>query len=471
MSQAGIISVNSSAGGAPIQTLSDEAGNVVHPSGSPANIELVGYLPEQSGNFQTVTGIPASHLFNINPMSSARWIVDPLGFNGTHTTIGAAMAAASPGDTIFIMPGIYTENITMTTGVNLTANVCDSFQPNETFKANVLINGKITFTGGNSCSISNIAIQTNNDYCIVMTINATQALYFINCYIYALNHNAINYASNGMNNVLNLFDCTGSIYPKTPSLSLFDMPSQGGTFNIYNCNFNSESSAVAPSTISNSGTLNVFNSSFKSGFISSGSANVNIYNSVIDTSGSNTAGFTAGSSGINNIVFSELKSGTASAIAVNSSASIINCDINTTNSTAISGSGTLSLTSVSFSNTGSTILPTLSQNIFETGSLIASGGLSLEFTSPGSYPYTALPTDHFISVNTSSTANTIKLPNAPSTNQTYVIKDASGNAAVHNISVTTVGGSVTIDGQTTYTLSNNYQAISVIFSGSAWEVF
>jgi hypothetical protein len=86
-------------------------------------------------------------------------------------------------------------------------------------------------------------------------------------------------------------------------------------------------------------------------------------------------------------------------------------------------------------------------------------------------PYTALATDYYISCTSSGGAITIKLPNAPTTNRLFIIKDLSGNASADNISVTTVGGSVTIDGQTTYKIAANYGAINLIFNGSNYEIF
>ena len=86
-------------------------------------------------------------------------------------------------------------------------------------------------------------------------------------------------------------------------------------------------------------------------------------------------------------------------------------------------------------------------------------------------PYTVLSTDDFLAITDLVGTFTVKLPNAPSTGKVSIIKDSNGSAASFNIAVTTVGGAVTIDGQTTYTMATNYQSISVIFDGSNYEVF
>lgn len=81
-------------------------------------------------------------------------------------------------------------------------------------------------------------------------------------------------------------------------------------------------------------------------------------------------------------------------------------------------------------------------------------------------------TEYFIPVNTSA-ARTIQLPNAPSAGagRVYIVKDATGTASSFNISVTTPGGTVTIDGSTTYTMSTNFQALQFVFDGTKYYVF
>lgn len=89
----------------------------------------------------------------------------------------------------------------------------------------------------------------------------------------------------------------------------------------------------------------------------------------------------------------------------------------------------------------------------------------------GASPYTALATDYYISVVSSGGAITIKLPNAPTTNRLFIIKDKSGNATTDNISVTTVGGAVTIDGQTTATIDSNFGSLQLLFNGTSYEIY
>ena len=86
-------------------------------------------------------------------------------------------------------------------------------------------------------------------------------------------------------------------------------------------------------------------------------------------------------------------------------------------------------------------------------------------------PYTVLAADQYLSVDSSGGTVTILLPNAPSTGRVLYIKDAKGASATNNITVTTVGGAVTIDGQTSQIMKSSYISINLIFDGTSYEIF
>jgi hypothetical protein len=88
-----------------------------------------------------------------------------------------------------------------------------------------------------------------------------------------------------------------------------------------------------------------------------------------------------------------------------------------------------------------------------------------------SSPYTVTATDYYISADPTAGVISVLLPNAPTLYRRFVIKDRTGQASVNNISVTTVGGSVTIDGQTTYTIAGNFGSIQLLFNGTSYEVW
>lgn len=86
-------------------------------------------------------------------------------------------------------------------------------------------------------------------------------------------------------------------------------------------------------------------------------------------------------------------------------------------------------------------------------------------------PYTVLSTDVYMSCDVTSGVLTIELPDAPSTERVFYVKDAAGNSAANNITITTVGGVVTIDGATSFVMNTDFESVSLIFNGTSYEVF
>src|ERR1044071_6553338 len=124
-----------------------------------------------------------------NNFGTAKWIVDSTAGQGTHTTIASALTSASSGDTIFIRPGTYTENLTLKAGVNLSAYSCDAYTPN------VTIVGKCTHNTAGLISCSGIRFQTNSDFCIVLSGTSAPQLTLVNCWIQIENTTAISLAN------------------------------------------------------------------------------------------------------------------------------------------------------------------------------------------------------------------------------------------------------------------------------------
>jgi hypothetical protein len=106
-----------------------------------------------------------------------------------------------------------------------------------------------------------------------------------------------------------------------------------------------------------------------------------------------------------------------------------------------------------------------------TNTLTISSNNVTAYTNVNTSPYVVLSTDDYLSVDCSAGAITIQLPNAATLGRIIDIKDRTGSAATHNITVTTVGGSVNIDGATTFVMNTAYQAISAIGNASTYEVF
>ncbi len=99
------------------------------------------------------------------------------------------------------------------------------------------------------------------------------------------------------------------------------------------------------------------------------------------------------------------------------------------------------------------------------------GGSAFTYTNVNTTPYVVLPADQFLGVDCSGGIITVQLPNAPSTGRIFVIKDRTGSSRTNNITVTTVGGAVTIDGATTYVINSAYQSIQLLFDGTTYQIF
>ena len=83
--------------------------------------------------------------------------------------------------------------------------------------------------------------------------------------------------------------------------------------------------------------------------------------------------------------------------------------------------------------------------------------------------YNVLTTDYIVAVTDNSSARTITLPAAPTTNQVFIVKDAAGTAASsHNITVTVSGGAINIDNATTFAITENYQSATFYFNGTQY---
>ena len=136
-------------------------------------------------------------------------------------------------------------------------------------------------------------------------------------------------------------------------------------------------------------------------------------------------------------------------------------------------------------NSGTAVPASNILNVLGTSGIVTSGAgntitLTLNQVAPsyvdvvGPTTYDVTATDYFISCNSTAGAITIRLPNAPTTYDQFVIKDRTGTvgAPTNNpITITTVGGVVTIDGDTSVSFIDNYESLELIFNGTSYETF
>jgi hypothetical protein len=86
-------------------------------------------------------------------------------------------------------------------------------------------------------------------------------------------------------------------------------------------------------------------------------------------------------------------------------------------------------------------------------------------------PYTVLATDYYISVDSSGGPVSILLPNAPTTNRTFIIKDRTGSGSTNAITITTVGGVVLLDGAVNQVMNVDYESMNLMFNSVSYEIY
>jgi len=267
--------------------------------------------------------------------------------NGTHSTISAALTSASSGDTIFIRPGTYTENLTLKVGVNLCANTCDALTPN------VTISGTCTLTSAGSVSISGICLQTNGAALLAVTGSAASILNLNNCYLNCTNNTGITFSTANTSAAINITNCNGDI--GTTGITLFT-DSSTGTLNIYNTLITNSGTSTTASTQS-AGSSEIKYCQFYFPITTSGTAFSEWNYLDLDTTDLNTTSAILGGSVVANVCrFCRFSAGTASAVSCGSAVVRLDfCIIVSSNTNAITGSGTLTGNTLLFNGTSSLV--------------------------------------------------------------------------------------------------------------------
>lgn len=296
-----------------------------------------------------------THALSTNNYGPAKFIVDANVSNGTHTTIASAIASASSGDTIFIRPGTYTENLTLKAGVNLTAYTGDSDSPT------VKIIGKSTFTTAGSVSLSNIYFQTNSDFIFAVTGSAASILTVNYCYLNCTNNTGISFTSSSTSSLINIIQSSGNL--GTTGIALFSF-SGAGTLRFYDNSFENTGGSSTANTCSGSGVLGLSSTLITNPITTSSTSIFTALECQLYTVPQNVTCLTT----VGGVVeFTSLASGSASAISI-SSGTLTLCDslINSTNTNAITGAGALAYSGLSFLGSSSNI-NTTSQTVLVEG--------------------------------------------------------------------------------------------------------
>jgi hypothetical protein len=300
-----------------------------------------------------------THALATNNYGTAKFIVDASAANGTHTTIASALTSASSGDTIFIRPGTYTENLTLKAGVNLCAYDCDALTPN------VTINGTCTLTAAGTVSLSGLRLQTNSSFALAVTGSAASIVNLTNCYINALNNTAISFTTSSSSAIIYINHCNGNI--ATTGISLF-AHSSAGTLRFFDSFIQNSGSSTTASTVS---AGNIFTNfcGFNNVFSLSNAANWDGSATIINASTINAVCITLANTSVVNLDFSTFLSGTASALSIGAGTTVTlnSSRVGSTNTNPITGAGTVSYGFITFPNNSSINTTTQTGFISRTG--------------------------------------------------------------------------------------------------------
>lgn len=287
----------------------------------------------QAGTFDTGGSGPGGSDLHV-----AKLIINstPLA-GGNYTTIAAALAAASAGDTVFVMPGstgTYTEDLTLPAGVNLTAFEGDSLNPN------VTIIGKITASYNGYATISGIRLQTNSDYAIVVSGSNNTILNLKNCYINCTNHTGINLTSSGDLSELVLISSNGDI--GTTGIAIFT-GNNLCDISILSSNFTNNGASTTLNSLTGGGNIVIEYSTIENPVSISSSGSIGIYHSIIDTGTQNVTPVTCNGTGGGHLIDSVFNAGSASALSIGAGVTIFvdTLHVDSSNTNAITGDGTL----------------------------------------------------------------------------------------------------------------------------------
>lgn len=283
---------------------------------------------------------------SITPISSygtAKFIVSGTAGQGNYTTIQSAITAASSGDDIFIRPGIYGENLTLKSGVNLTGFGCDGINQ-------VIISGNATLTSG-AVIISNLQMSATIGVAITVSGASASVLDFINCNCSASGTGFLSFTSSNSGSSVNFYGCTGNI---SAGQYLFSCSSTGKVL-LQNCNITGSGNSTASTT---SSTAIIINNSYIQNPLSTSSTGAfTIVNSQIDAVSANTAAITSAGSGTSSFINCYLTSGTASAVSAGTGTTIIlsKCTISSSNTNAVTGAGTVKYDLIGYTGSSSTV--------------------------------------------------------------------------------------------------------------------
>jgi len=386
-----------------------------------------------------------THALSTNNYGPSKFIVTSSSANGTHTTIASALTAASSGDTIFIRPGTYTENLTLKAGVNLTAYESDSSLNGS---GSVIISGTCTFTAAGSVSISGIQLQTNSAALLAVTGSSASIVNLIHCYLNCTNNTGITFSSSSSSAQINIRGSSGEL--GTTGIAYF-AHSSAGTLEIRFGHFMNSGNSTTNNTVS-AGLLTIYSTNFRSPITTSGTGDINLNYVTMNMGTENVTCLTHGGSGsaYRQVSYCRFITGSASAVSISTTLSVNYTEINCDNANAITGTGTLIYAGNYFAGTSSGLNSTLTFNpLIETSGVVY--WVSTRGTTPAdSTTYYLLQTSTNLAAASSSQTRVV-------INKTGTIKAVYGGFSCTTGSAENVTMAIRVNNTTNYNVSTTVQ--------------
>jgi len=315
------------------------------------NMNFNGY-PQVLGNPQIgITHASGSTFTYEDRAWLTAFVVDPsttVGTRGTYSTIASALTDATAGTTIFIRAGTYTENLTLKAGVNL-----QGFDASQEGQATV-INGTCTASFSGTCNLSGLTLRTNSAPFLTTSGANTTIVNIYDSYLDMTNNTGISHTSSGAGSQINIRNCNGNI--GTTGITPFVSTSAGGIQFDYT-EINNTGGSTTPSTTSTQ-IVSMSNCQFNFPISATGTGSFYSFYSQISTS---AVAVTTSGTGISSFNVCYLSGLTSSAISIGAGTTVNlnNTTVNSSNTNAIAGSGTLTASEIIFDGNSSRIQSTL----------------------------------------------------------------------------------------------------------------
>lgn len=436
-------------GSVPLEFLT-QSGNATPAANDISIVGISGITTSGAGAVVTIN--------NLRDLSN--YVVSPIAGNSEYTTITAAITQAvadgatdSNRATIYVKPGTYAANVALAPGIDIVGcggrnAVLDDLTTTDGMGTNLfpVITGAVTDSASGTATISYMRIApTAAADCLTATAGTT---HLYNCLLHST-QTAVGCIVANAGDVY----CFKCIFLITfPSSDVLNMSHASSHVIFHECCSGAGSNGTIRCT---AGALEIYGGVFAGGVLNNG-ANVQVRDGARlrqQGTGDGSIDMDSGSLQLHGAVLA----GTTGGLTGGGGTVTITGCFNEDEKPAISNDFTGTVVAQSFGM----------------GCVQWRGGWSIYPTLVSSFPYTMLETDSYLSVGGTGARTVNLLATGRLTGQTVIIKDAALNSSSSG-NITISGNGVNILGTSsaaTYVLSTNGASVSLLYNGTAWEVF